>query len=81
MGKLRSRINRSVDSILKFKTLQVRDYHLLYESDSLVVTELVNMDFENFTYSENKITFTVKEKDRNSLLIRELGFECVKKND
>jgi hypothetical protein len=81
VGKLRSRINRSVDSILKFKTLQVRDYHLLYESDSLVVTELVNMDFENFTYSENKITFTVKEKDRNSLLIRELGFECVKKND
>lgn len=74
----RKRVNAARDTLVKFKNLNIQDYHMLYDSDTLVVTELVDVEFLNFTYSPSKITFVVKEFDKNKFLIRKLYFVYAK---
>lgn len=78
---LRKSINSAKDTLVKFKHLFVEDYHMLYDADSLVVTELVNVYFLNFNYTPSKITFEVEEKDKNNFIIRTLYFEYLRTED
>lgn len=78
---LRRKINSAKDTLVKFKYLYVENYHMLYDADSLVVTDLVNVYFLNFKYSPSKISFEVEEKDKNMFIIRTLYFEYVRKED
>lgn len=71
---LRDKWNSAEDTIVKFKVLDISDYHLFYVEDSLVFTDLVEMRFEKFTYSPQTITFIVKEYDEFKKVIRTLFF-------